>query len=421
MFSFKLLFMIRLLNLLFAILCVIAFSCKPDILETNLGSLDISDGFALVIPDTSNTYNPKLVIETNKSGLYKITGSSSLQNVSFISTDGRTMDDKYNAEAMYDLNAAYLFIVLSKINTTPKLFESYVVNKYTGDVKATDYVFYPQTIDNGILVIDYRSKAFKMGKENEFYCFFDQSIEKISISKSNEVSFNKVTIPSTTNSSFKVDNEGNIFTDGKIVTSSATVDVEWYVSGKSIISKGFSKGFFMTTAKDTSIEISKLTIENDVVKSEILNDIGKGSDPWLFRGSAAFTNLNCTFFMFNKGIISINNLETKMLPLSIYQLSSIDLFDYSKKKLYFTGSSYNDENKKMFVELNPEKTSEYSSTPSTTSYVSKINVTLNNIVTYISTHFTNNTETFYVIPETENVKEVVNKQKLTVKQIMGYR
>jgi hypothetical protein len=405
------------------LLCLLSifFSCKKTTSDDKLGALDLTGGYALIVPEYPDNSSLRPDETADFAKLYKITQSDTLQIVKYLSTLGTDMGYAYVPEAVYDLNASYMFLTLSRKDKVPKEYESYLIQKSSGNATEIYPEFHPKKFSNGVLVDDDTTAAFHEGASNYFYCFDDQKIDIIHINSASSVDISSVTIPSVSSSDFTVDKDGNIYIQGKIITSSSVLDISGYQDGKSFVSKSLSSGFYLATLKDTSVEINQLTIENNALKTILIKDIGKGSDTWAYKGSAILTNLSSAFLVFDKGIINITPSETKIVPLSWFSLNSINLVNQSSKNFYITGSNVLD--KEVFMLINPTSTPPaYTQTlpPNSYSY-KKINVTTDNIVTFFATHISDSREVFGYIPESSNVMIRTNYQALKVKRIVAYK
>lgn len=415
--------MIRLLKISLLLMGIIIFSpsCKKETSVLKLGSLNLSGGYALVVPEYPDNSTLRADQEPDFAKLYKITQSDTLQTVKYLSTDGLDMEYAYIPEAIYDLNASYLFLTLTRKDQIPKVYESYLIQKDGGKAFEINPEFHPNNLINNELTDDYSSKAFREGLANYFYCFTNHTIERINLYGTDQFSILNQTIPTVSNSAFVTDTDGNILIDGKLVSSTGSQDIQMYTEGKSFVSKALDKGFYVATLKDTSVEIYHISLENDIMKTDLIANLGKGVDPWTFRGSAVFLNLNCSMFVFDKGMIHITPKETKLLSLSTFSLTSIDLFDNSDKNFYIAGT--NVLSKKVFMLMNPSTnpiTYTHTLPPDTYDY-KKLHVTTNNIVTFFGTRKSDKREVFGYIPESSNVMMKINHQGLKVKQIVAYK
>lgn len=414
--------MIRLLKIsLLSGFFIISMSCRKETSKVKLGSIDLSGGFALVVPEYPDNSSLRPDQEPDFAKLYKITKSDTLQKVKYLSSDGQDMEFAYIPEAIYDLNASYLFITLTRRNQIPKVYESYLIQKDGGKAFEIIPEFHPNTLINNELTDNYFSKAFCEGAANYFYCFTNRNIESINLNGTDNFPVSNQTIPDVSNSDFVTDIDGNIFIEGKLVTASGSQDVSVFKKGLSFVSKALDKGFYVATMNDTSMEINHIFMDNNTLKTEFIRNIGIGTDPWTFRGSATFRDLNCTMLVFDKGIINITPHETNLLPLASFSLTSIELFDHSDKNFYIAGT--NVLHKKVFMLINPSTkpiTFTHTLPPNTYDY-KNLHVTTNNVVTFFATRIADNREVFGYIPESSNVMVKINHHGLKVKQVVAYK
>ena len=414
--------MIRLLKISFLLgFFIILMSCKKESTNLKLGSIDLSGGFALVVPEYPNNSGLKPNQEPDFAKLYKITISDTLQKVKYLSSDGQDMEFAYIPEAIYDLSATYLFLTLTRRNQIPKVYESYLIQKNGGKAFEIDPEFHPKTLINNELNDDYFSKSFREGAANYFYCFTNRKIECINLNESDKFPVSNQTIPDVSFSDFETDIDGNIFIEGKLVTATGSQDVSVFKKGQSFVSKALDKGFYIATLKDTSVEINQISLNNGTLITKFIRDISKGADQWIFRGAATFRDFNCAMFVFDKGIINITPHKTNLLPFASFSLTDIELFDHSEKKFYIVGT--NVLNKKVFMLFNPSTkpiTFTHTFSPNTYDY-KNLHVTTNNVVTFFATRIADNREVFGYIPESSNVMVKINHQGLKVKQVVAFK
>jgi hypothetical protein len=400
---------------------LVLLSCTKEPTVSKLGLLDLSGGYALVVQEYPDNSGLTANQTPDFAKLYKITNSDTLQTVTYRTADGADMGYAYIPEAVYDLNSSYLFLTLTRKDQIPKNYESYLIQKATGIATEITPEFHPGTRITNQPSDDYSPKAFREGAPGFFYCFTDHALKGINLNGTNEIGILSQTISDVVNSDFSADTDGNFLIDGKYITANGSLDVPVYKTGKSFVSKALDKGIYMVTLIDSFAEIDHIYLENNSLKTDLITTLSKGTETWTFRGSASFPDDHCSVIVFDKGIISITPLETKLLPLSMFSLSSIDLMDHSVKKFYIAGT--NVLNKRVFMLMNPSTNPiTFTQTFSPGIFDYKIlHASPENVVTFFATRSADNREVFGYVPESSNVMIKVNNQGIKVKQVVAFK
>ena len=138
---------------------------KKQYFKTQLASLDLTDAYALIIPqDTVTTSNP-----ASANILYKLTSASALTGVNYINADGFNIGSYYAPEYFYHINPLYFLATFSLINSNPLQIESFIINYSNGKAFKLPEGFYPMKLNGSAWVQETYEKPIKAGPNNSYY------------------------------------------------------------------------------------------------------------------------------------------------------------------------------------------------------------------------------------------------------------
>jgi hypothetical protein len=333
----------------FFILIIMINACKKDKPQIKLGSLNISDAYALVLcrNDSVNS-NPEDTLK-----LYKITADDRFYRVQFYAEDDANLGFTYHPVAMYDINKNYFLFIVSKDGSGTT--ESYIVHKSDGTAEEIKDFVVPR-INQGIgTIINPSNRLFNKANENIYFYIDENQI--------NRLSFDAVNYPTTKFigdyvSDFAVDSLGDFFLGRKVYYQSydsgndlIAYPVNNLVDQDAIVCGNLGQGFYTVQRNTTQVLIKKLLVNDANCTLLSKGEIAENIVDWNYLGSASFSNSQSVILVFDLGLLYITPATEKIVPLSNFSMGQILDFSQSNQYLYIHG--FNLLQNELFAKINP--------------------------------------------------------------------
>ncbi len=409
--------MLKQFNLFCLILSILMFSCKKSNSDkTELASLDLTNSYSMVIPKDSGS----LSNTSSNNILYELTNSSSLSPLELINANGFNMNGYYSPEYFYQINDLYFLATFSVINSKPKVIESFIINYSDGKAFKLPEGFYPMKYNGSAWIQETCEKPIKEGPNNNFYFKGENRVFEIIASALDLFELQVIDIPGTSATNFNVDLQGEIMV-GNIIYSSPTITYQSsvFTTENSYAASSFNNGFTLVKLTNNNILAFNIFLQNNTLIEDTVSVISGQGNNWQYIGTYKFINPNQIIFVFNQGMVRINEQGASVINLSTLTLSNILLADQSDTHIFLFAANASGNN--TLIQITPSLTS-----PTITEILSPgrylinhLNVLQNDDLTYQANRLDNNTKVFgFYSPATSYFNEVLNYQNITASQLI---
>ncbi len=388
---------------------------KANSTKTQLASLNLSNVNALVIPQDSG-------LQTSSSAgiLYQLTGINTLSEVDFINVNDFNMNGYYSPAYFYHLNELYFMATFYIVNSKPQVIDSYIINYSDGKVFKLPEGFYPMKYNGSEWVQESYEKAILEGPENSFYFKGENRVFEITASELDLFSTQTIDIPGTSSSNFNVDIQGHIMVGNTVYTSpTITYISNVFNSTDSYSASNFNNGFSIVKLINNEIITFNVYPQNGNLVEDTLNVIQGVGNGWQYIGTFKYSNPNQIIFVFNQGIVVINDKGTSLMNFSDLQFSNIYEADQSDTHLFLFADDGNQN--KVFLQITPANNPPtYTEIFAPNQYlITHFNVREDDDLIYQANRLDNNTKVFGFYSESKSyINEVINYQNLTAHQLI---
>lgn len=321
---------------------------KNSGINYNLAKINIVGGQCLIIADTSKKA-PKAYIQ---GGLYKLNNANVLTQVVFVNEDNSQILDHYRAERVYAINASYLLLTISEINSNPKTITPYLINIEDGSVTKKLNIDIPKRYLQGAWVIDSTENAVKSANDSCFFYRSEGKICKIKISQSGLITTNEINVSGNSNE-FVLSPDELISIDNTILTLTASYVLSGYDNTTHLVSYSNS-GFLLTKYTNDSISVYSEIIKKQALVENLITKIARKDDKWGFLDQFSFSQIGVQFIVFDLGIMMIKNGKVSIIKPDVLGINSIKSIKRSKNYLYIEGvMEIDNKGKTVLLKVNP--------------------------------------------------------------------
>ncbi len=402
--------------ILFSLLVALISCKKHDADNKQLGQLQSSDAYSLIMPDSADI--------SGTAKIYKLTQSESLQEVKYIAKDGSDMGNHYRPEGIYDLGNDFFLLTLSINNQVPKVYETYIVRTLDGIANQVSPEFHPMVLTSGNWTDDYRVKSIKRGTEEVYFCLANNQMQRIRIFGSGRFEFINITLPNITSNSFDIDYQGHALIGSTFIVSPDTLlTVPNFDVANTLIVKSYENGFNLLKLKDQAITISHLYLQDNALKEDSLTTLAYDHTGWQYLNGLCFPDYKQSIAVFDKAIINITATSINVISLDLFKMNNISLVDQSLDHYFLVGTTLvSSVEKKVVLQIDPAQN------PPTYSQlfvpdlldVKKFHVTANNVFTVMAIRNSDQKILFRRV-KSGTIMDVVNYQGIKTRQVFSIK
>lgn len=307
---------------------------------------------------------------------------------------------------------------LSVNNTLPKVYETYLVRLSDGNAYEIPADYRPLKFVQGGWTANYDVNAVKKGNDMVFYSLGENKLNKITINDKDHFDFETIDVSGIAFNNYDADYEGHVMIGNSYIVSSDTIyTTSIYEQENSIIVKAYDYGFNIIKLKDNTFQTFHIYVQDNVLKEDTLTALSLDYTGWNFIGSFSFPDYYQTLVVFDKGIVDITKVETKLVTSISLKINTIALADQSRINYYLAGT--NDLNAKVFLKVNPAfDPPTFTDLIVPNAYnIRKLHVSGDNTVSIMAVKVSDQKEIFRYIRQTGSTLDVINYQAIKTRQV----